>query len=179
MRRMLAFARGIDTLNERIGQIVLWLVLISITVAAINAAAGQWLGRYSNTLLESQWYLFAAIFLLTAGYTLKHNGHVRVDVLYGRFAPRTQAWIDLLGGLLFLLPLCVLFVWLSLPGFLDSFHSGEVSPDAGGLTRWPVRLLIPAGFALLGLQGIAEIIKRIAFLRGIDVLTRERPEEKA
>jgi TRAP-type mannitol/chloroaromatic compound transport system permease small subunit len=147
-------------------------------ISAANALMRYGFGMSSNAWLEIQWYLFGAIFLLAAGYTLKHNGHVRIDIIYGRFSARTQAWIDLLGSLLFLLPLCGLIVWLAWPGFVDSFVSGETSPDAGGLIRWPVRLLIPLGFALLALQGVAEIIKRIAFLRGEGILTHERPREE-
>jgi TRAP-type mannitol/chloroaromatic compound transport system permease small subunit len=179
VRTLIALARAIDAINERVGRVVLWLVLATTVIAALNAFARYALGISSNAWLELQWYLFAAIFLLAAGYTLRHNGHVRIDVFYGRLTPRAQAWIDLAGGLFFLLPLCVLMVWLAWPGFAQSFASGEVSPDAGGLVRWPVRLLIPAGFALLAAQGLAEIIKRVAFLRGhADLVARERPPEK-
>jgi TRAP-type mannitol/chloroaromatic compound transport system permease small subunit len=175
MNALLALARTIDAVNERIGRLVLWLVLATTLVSGGNALARYALGRSSNAWLELQWYLFAAIFLLAAGYTLKHNGHVRVDVLYGRLGARTRAWIDLLGAALFLLPFCALMAWLAWPGFAESFASGERSPDAGGLLRWPVRLLIPLGFALLGLQGVAEAVKRIAFLRGAAALPEERP----
>ncbi|GAB4508188.1 MAG: TRAP transporter small permease subunit [Sulfuricaulis sp.] len=178
MKSLLAIAKTIDATNEYIGRAVLWLVGAATLISAVNALARYGLGRSSNAWLEIQWYLFGAIFLLAAGYTLKHNGHVRIDILYGRFSARTQAWIDLLGALLFLLPLCGLMVWLAWPGFVDSFVSGETSPDAGGLIRWPVRLLIPLGFALLALQGAAEIIKRIAFLRGQGKLSREQPQEE-
>ena len=175
MKPWLALAHLIDAVNERIGRAVTWLVLAATLISAANALARYGFNLSSNAWLEIQWYLFAAIFLLAAGYTLKHNGHVRVDVLYGSRSPRTQAWIDLAGGVLFLLPLCVLMVWLGFPGFIESWHSGETSPDAGGLIRWPVRLLIPLGFALLGLQGIAEIIKRVALLRGELKLKPESP----
>ncbi len=178
MKIWIAIAKGIDAANETIGRAVLWLVGAATLISAANALARYGLGRSSNAWLEIQWYLFGAIFLLAAGYTLKHNGHVRIDVIYGRFSARVQAWIDLLGTLFFLLPLCGLMVWLAFPGFIDSFQSGEMSPDAGGLIRWPVRLLIPLGFALLALQGVAEIIKRIAFLRGEGKLTREQPREE-
>ena len=178
MKFLLAIAKTIDATNESIGRAVLWLVGAVTLISALNALARYGLGRSSNAWLEIQWYLFGAIFLLAAGYTLKHNGHVRIDVIYGRLSARTQAWIDLFGTLLFLLPLCVLMVWLAWPGFVNSFQSGEMSPDAGGLIRWPVRLLIPFGFALLALQGVAEIIKRIAFLRGEGKLTREQPREE-
>ena len=174
----ISVANAIDAINEHVGRVVLWLVGAVTLISALNALARYGLGRSSNAWLEIQWYLFGAIILLTAGYTLKHNGHVRIDIIYGRWSARAQAWIDLLGALLFLLPLCGLMVWLALPGFVDSFQSGEMSPDAGGLIRWPVRLLIPLGFALLALQGVAEIIKRIAFLRGEGKLTREQPQEE-
>ncbi len=175
---LLAIAQAIDATNENVGRAVLWLVGAATLISALNALARYGLGRSSNAWLEIQWYLFAAIILLAAGYTLKHNGHVRIDVIYGRWSARTRAWIDLFGTLFFLLPLCGLMVWLGWPGFVDSFQSGETSPDAGGLIRWPVRLLIPLGFALLGLQGVAEIIKRIAFLRGEGKLSREQPQEE-
>jgi len=175
---LLGIARAIDAVNERIGRAVLWLVLAVTLISAANALMRYGFGISSNAWLEIQWYLFGAIFLLAAGYTLKHNGHVRVDVLYGRWPPRVRAWIDLLGAALFLLPLCVLMVWLSWHGFIESFQRGELSSDAGGLIRWPVRLLIPLGFALLGLQGVSELIKRVAFLRGQGELPHEPPMEE-
>jgi len=175
---LLGIARAIDAVNERIGRAVLWLVLAVTLISAANALMRYGFGMSSNAWLEIQWYLFGAIFLLAAGYTLKHNGHVRVDVLYGRWPPRARAWIDLLGTALFLLPLCVLMVWLSWHGFIESFQRGELSSDAGGLIRWPVRLLIPLGFALLGLQGVSELIKRVAFLRGQGELPHEPPMEE-
>ena len=175
---LLGIARAIDAVNERIGRAVLWLVLAVTLISAANALMRYGFGMSSNAWLEIQWYLFGAIFLLAAGYTLKHNGHVRVDVLYGRWPPRARAWIDLLGTALFLLPLCVLMVWLSWHGFIESFQRGELSSDAGGLIRWPVRLLIPLGFALLGLQGVSELIKRVAFLQGQGELPHEPPMEE-
>ena len=178
MKALLALSRAIDTVNERVGRLVLWLVLATVLVSAANAGMRYAFGMASNAWLELQWYLFAAIFLLAAGYTLKHNGHVRIDIFYGRLSERGRAWVDLLGALVFLLPLCLLLVWFSWPGFADAWQHAEMSPDAGGLLRWPVRLMIPLGFALLGLQGISEIIKRIAFLRGQITLTLEQPSEK-
>ncbi|MBI5612017.1 MAG: TRAP transporter small permease subunit [Gammaproteobacteria bacterium] len=177
MKTLIAVSRAIDALNERVGRWVLWLVLAATTVSAANAVMRYAFNLSSNAWLEIQWYLFAALFLLAAGYTLKHNGHVRIDVLYGHLSARAQAWIDLVGGLLFLLPFCFLMVWLSWPGFSESLVRGEVSPDAGGLLRWPVRLTIPLGFALLALQGVSEAIKRIAFLRGELALSPEIPRE--
>ena len=178
MKTGIAIARIIDAVNERIGRAVLWLVLAVTLISAANALMRYGFGMSSNAWLEIQWYLFGAIFLLAAGYTLKHNGHVRIDVLYGRWPSRARAWIDLLGTALFLLPLCTLMVWLSWHGFVESWQRGEVSSDAGGLIRWPVRMLIPMGFALLGLQGISEIIKRVAFLRGQGQLPHETPMEE-
>jgi len=177
VKSLLALARGIDALNERVGRAVMWLVLAATLVSAGNALVRYGLNISSNAWLEIQWYLFGLIFLLGAGYTLKHNGHVRIDVVYGRIGPRAQAWIDLLGGLLFLLPLCALIVWMGWDFFHTSFLIREGSPDAGGLPRWPIKLAVPAGFALLFLQGVAEVIKRAAFLHGDIELKIEAPEE--
>ena len=177
MHALIAVSNAIDAVNEHVGRAVLWLVLLATLISAGNAVSRYALNLSSNAWLEIQWYLFAGLFLLAAGYTLKHNGHVRIDVLYGHYSLRTQAWIDLLGGVLFLLPFCVLMVWLSWPGFVESFVRGELSPDAGGLLRWPVRLMIPLGFALLAAQGVSEVIKRIAFLRGAITLSAEPPSE--
>lgn len=178
MKALLTLARAIDKLNERVGRAIRWLVLVTVLIAATNAIALWLLRDSSNAWIEMQWYLFGAVFLLAAGDTLRHNGHVRVDVLYTRLSANARAWIDILGSALFLLPLCGLVIWLSWPGFVESFTSGERSPDAGGLIRWPVRLLIPAGFTLLALQGIAEMIKRFAFLRGLVALPHEKAVEK-
>jgi TRAP-type mannitol/chloroaromatic compound transport system permease small subunit len=178
MKALLAISRRIDALNEGVGRAALWLVLAATLISAANAGMRYAFDMASNAWLELQWYLFAAIFLLAAGYTLKHNGHVRIDILYGRLTERGRAWVDLFGSLFFLLPFSLLLLWFSWPGFFDALQHGEMSPDAGGLLRWPVRLLIPLGFALLALQGISEIIKRIAFLRGQITLSSERPVEK-
>ncbi|QLQ03948.1 MAG: TRAP transporter small permease subunit [Thiobacillus sp.] len=179
MNVLLALARAIDALTERIGRLVIWLVLVATLISAGNALARYLLGESSNAWLEIQWYLFGAMFLLAAGYTLKHNGHVRIDILYNRLSLRGQAWIDLAGGLLFLLPMAGLLMWLAWPMFHEAWVTHEMSPDAGGLVRWPVKLLLPVGFALLALQGIAEIIKRIGVLSGHLVLPHEAPEEEA
>lgn len=162
----LRIARWIDALNERVGRMVNWLVLGLVLLSAGNALFRYAFGLGSNAWLELQWYLFAAIFLLAAGDTLRHNGHVRVDVFYSRFAPRTQAWIDLFGTAIFLVPVMALILWFSWEGFWLSWQSQEVSPDEGGLIRWPVRLLLPLGLLLLILQGVSEMIKRVAFLQG-------------
>jgi TRAP-type mannitol/chloroaromatic compound transport system permease small subunit len=179
MNRLLALARVIDALNERIGRAAMWLVLLATLISSGNAVMRYGFDLSSNAWLEVQWYLFALIFLLGAGYTLKHNGHVRIDILYGRFSPRLQAWVDLLGGLLLLLPLCGLMVWMGWGGFSDSLAVNETSPDAGGLLRWPIKFAIPVGFALLLLQGVAEVIKRAAFLTGHAPLLQEHAEELA
>jgi TRAP-type mannitol/chloroaromatic compound transport system permease small subunit len=157
----------IDTLNDRVGRAVYWLILVAVLVSSGNAVIRYSLNTSSNAWLEVQWYLFSAVFLLCAGYTLRHNEHIRIDIVTGRFSRRTQAWIDILGGLLFLLPMAILILWLSWPMVQESWLRNEYSSDAGGLLRWPVKALIPIGFLLLSLQGLSEIIKRIAFLRGL------------
>lgn len=177
MDRLLALARVVDALNTRVGHAVRWLVLAATLVSAGNAVARYGLDAASNAWLELQWYLFALIFLLGAGYTHLHNGHVRVDVLYARLSPRARAWIDLAGGLLFLLPLAALLAWLGWTAFQAAWAVGEVSSDAGGLLRWPIKLAVPLGFALLFLQGLAEVIKRAAFLAGHADFAEERAEE--
>jgi TRAP-type mannitol/chloroaromatic compound transport system permease small subunit len=177
MNTLLALARLIDALTERVGHLSIWLVLVATLISAGNALARYTLGESSNAWLEIQWYLFGAMFLLTAGYTLKHNGHVRIDIFYNRLGERGQAWIDLIGGLLFLLPMAGLLAWLAWPIFMDAWVTQEMSPDAGGLMRWPAKLLLPVGFALLALQGLAEVIKRLGVLSGHLVLPREAPEE--
>jgi TRAP-type mannitol/chloroaromatic compound transport system permease small subunit len=178
MNALLALARVIDALTERIGKIVIWLVLVATLISAGNALARWALGASSNAWLEVQWYLFGALFLLAAGYTLKHNGHVRIDIFYGRLSAKGQAWIDLIGGLFFLLPMAGLLAWLAWPMFVDAWTTQEMSPDAGGLLRWPVKLLLPLGFGLLALQGVAEIVKRIGVLTGALALPVEAPAEE-
>lgn len=166
MKYLLAISRLIDALNERVGRAVGWLVLAVVLISAGNAIARYSFNLSTNAWLEIQWYLFSAVFLLGAGYTLKYNEHVRIDVISSRLSDRARAWIDVFGGLLFLMPMAVIIMVLSWPMFMQSYTGHEMSSDAGGLIRWPVKLLIPAGFALLVLQGVSEIIKRIAFLRG-------------
>ena len=177
MNRLLALARGIDALNERVGRTSLGVVRAAPLISAGYAAVRDGFNRSSNAWLEIQWYLFALIFLLSAGYTLKHNGHVRIDILHGRFSPRLQAWVDVVGGLLFLLPLCGLMIWMGWSDFAASWAVNETSPDSGGLPRWPIKLAIPLGFGLLALQGLAEVIKRAAFLGGFAPQSLENPEE--
>lgn len=174
---LLGISQGIDRLNHGIGHAVKWLVLVASLLSAGNAAMRYGFDQSSNAWLELQWYLFALVFLLGAGYTHLHNGHVRIDILYGRFGPRVRAWVDLLGGLLFLLPLAGLIGWLGWAAFQNAWTIGETSPDAGGLLRWPIKLAIPLGFGLLFLQGVSECIKRAAFLAGRHALNEEKPEE--
>jgi TRAP-type mannitol/chloroaromatic compound transport system permease small subunit len=166
VKRLLGFSRLVDRLNERVGQSVSWLVLVAVLVSAGNATVRYSLDMSSNAWLELQWYLFSAVFLLCAGYTLERNEHIRIDVFFGRFSKRTQAWIDVFGTIFFLLPMALIILELSIPVAINAIQSGEYSPNAGGLIRWPVRILVPIGFALLILQAVAELIKRIAFLAG-------------
>ena len=167
MKSLLALSRGIDTLNEHLGRLVYWCVLIMVLVSAGNATSRYALNIASNAWLELQWYLFAAVFLLCSGYTLLHNEHIRIDVMSSHLSRRTQIWIDVFGLIFFLLPMSLFIMWLSWPIFMNAWTSGEISGSAGGLIRWPVRLLVPLGFFLLSLQGFSELIKRIAFLMGL------------
>jgi TRAP-type mannitol/chloroaromatic compound transport system permease small subunit len=148
-------------------------------LSSMNAIARYLFNRSSNAWLEMQWYMFAAIFLLCAGYTLLHNEHIRIDVVSSRLSRRTQIWIDIFGTLFFLLPMAILILKLSWPIFMNAWDSGEMSSNAGGLIRWPARMLVPLGFALLSLQGISELIKRIAFLQGLIPDPLEKPENPA
>jgi TRAP-type mannitol/chloroaromatic compound transport system permease small subunit len=167
MPRLLALARWIDRLNQQIGRALAWLVLLAVLVSAGNAVMRYGFKLSSNAWLELQWYLVSAVFLLCAGYTLLHQQHVKIDIVYNRWSRRVQLYIDLFGTLVFLLPMAGLVVWLSWPVFVDAFRSGEVSANTGGLTLWWARLLVPVGFALLWLQGVSELIKRVAVLREI------------
>lgn len=167
MRALLAFSRAVDGLNSFVGRHVLWLILGSTVISGVNAVVRKAFNFSSNAYLEVQWYLFAAAFLLAAGYTLLNGEHVRIDVLTSRFSKRTQVWIDVVGFTLFLTPVCVAVLVFGVPFFLQGFRSGEMSSNAGGLIRWPVYLMMPLGFALLLLQGWSELIKRLAFLQGL------------
>lgn len=164
---LLALSRQIDRMNESIGKAVYWLVLISVLISSGNAIMRYTINYSSNSLLEIQWYLFSAVFLLCAPYTLLRNEHIRIDVVVARFGRRTLTWIDIFGTIFFLLPMTLIIMYLSWPMFWQSFASGERSGDAGGLIRWPAKILVPIGFALLSLQGLSELIKRIAFLKGM------------
>ena len=177
MKILLTLSRLIDALNEVVGRLTYWLVLVAVLVSAGNATIRYTFNMSSNAWLEIQWYLFSAVFLFCAGYTLLHNQHIRIDVVTGRLSRRAQAWIDILGTLLFLMPMAITILWLSWPVFVDAYQRHEVSTNAGGLIIWPARLMVPIGFLLLVLQGISELIKRIAFLRGMIPDPTEKHEE--
>jgi TRAP-type mannitol/chloroaromatic compound transport system permease small subunit len=166
MNTMLRLAGGIDAVNERIGRITIWLILVVVVLSAGNAVSRFALNLSSNAMLEIQWYLFSAVFLFCAAYVLKRNEHIRIDVVAGRLSERAQNWIDVFGIIVFLLPMALMIGWLSWPVFMNAWNSGEMSPNPGGLIRWPVRLMMPIGFAMLVLQAVSELIKRIAFLTG-------------
>ncbi|MEC4722146.1 TRAP transporter small permease subunit [Noviherbaspirillum sp. CPCC 100848] len=167
MSFLLSLSRFIDTLNEKIGSLISWALLVSVLICTGNAIVRYAINYSSNAWLEIQWYLFAAIFLLASSYTLRRNEHVRIDVVVGRFSKRTQVWIDIFGFLLFLLPMTLIILYYAIPYTWISIQNQEVSSNAGGLIIWPAKLLIPIGFLQLTLQGISELIKRIGFLRGV------------
>ena len=166
MAGLLALSRLIDALNEFIGKWVGWLILAAILVSAVNAVIRKTFNMSSNAWLELQWYLFGAAFLLAAAYTLKQNEHIRIDIVYGAFSRRVQHWIDLLGHLFFLMPFVLLMVSYFVPYVSLSFRTGEMSTNAGGLILWPAKLMLLVGFSLLAIQGVSEIIKKIAVMRG-------------
>jgi TRAP-type mannitol/chloroaromatic compound transport system permease small subunit len=175
MNFLLQFSRLVDGVSEAVGRAAIWLILIVVVISSANAVFRFAFNLSSNAYLEIQWYLFSAVFLACAAYVLKKNEHIRIDVITGRFSDRTQNWIDVFGILVFLLPMAIMIAWLSWPVFMNAWHSGEVSPSPGGLIRWPVRLMVPLGFALLILQAVSELIKRVAFLTGAgpNPLTKE------
>lgn len=167
MSFLLSLSNRIDALNERIGLAISWALLVAVLICAGNALVRYLFSTSSNAWLEIQWYLFGAMFLLASAYTLKRNEHVRIDVLVGRFSKRTQAWVDIFGFLLFMLPATLLILYLSVPYAFESVRNQEMSSNAGGLIVWPAKILIPIGFLLLTLQGLSELIKRIGFLHGM------------
>jgi TRAP-type mannitol/chloroaromatic compound transport system permease small subunit len=167
LRGLLKFSEWIDRLNEKFGVVANWLVLLACLISAGNAVSRYLFAESSNGWLEVQWYMFAGMVLLGGPYTLKMNEHVRVDLVYGMVSERTRIWIDIVGGLLFLLPICVILIHFTWPWFVESWRLGEESPNAGGLIRWPVKLVLPLGFALMVLQGISELIKRVAALEHV------------
>jgi TRAP-type mannitol/chloroaromatic compound transport system permease small subunit len=180
MNALLKFSRAVDWLNTQIGKHVIWLILASTVISAVNAIVRKAFNVGSNAFLEVQWYLFAGSFLIAAAYTLLNGEHVKIDVVYSKFSKRNQTKIDIFGFLCFLTPVCVAMLWYGIPFFLQGYRSGEISTNAGGLIRWPVYALIPLGFGLLLLQGWSELIKRIAFLQGlIEDPTAKKAEKTA
>ena len=182
MDPLIAFSRTVDAVNAVFGKAADWMVLFACTISAGNAFIRYGLSMSSNAWLEVQWYLFSGIVMLGAPYTLFRNEHVRVDLIYGNLSVRNRLWVDVFGIICFLLPATLLLAWMTWPFFLDSFTRNEGSPNAGGLLRWPVKVLLPLGFVLLSLQGLSELIKRVALLRGIEpaaevVVEYHRPEQ--
>jgi len=175
---LLTLSRLIDRLSEFVGRWLAWLVLVAVLISAANAIVRKAFNVSSNAYLEIQWYLFAAVFLLAAGYTMLRQGHVKIDVISGRFSKRTQIWIDIIGLVFFVLPLVFTVIQLSWPLVVRAYVMNEYSQNAGGLIRWPVFALLPLGFLLLGVQAISELIKRIAFLKGLVPDPTARPQEK-
>lgn len=167
MQGLIALSRGIDRVNTIIGRNAAWLILLAIFVSAINAVIRKVFSISSNAWLELQWYLYGGAFLLAAAYTLLENEHIRIDILYGGRSRRTQHWIDLLGHVFFLMPFVLVTLWFVWPWLMRSINSGEMSMNAGGLILWPAKALLFAGFVLLFFQGISEIIKKIAVMRGL------------
>lgn len=166
MQALLSFSNVIDAISRKFGQVADYMVLACALISAGNAVMRYLFSMSSNAWLEIQWYMFAGIFLLGASTTLRQNGHVRVDLIFSAASPRGRLWIDIMGLTLFLLPAMAMLAWMTWPFFLDSWTRWEGSSNAGGLLRWPVKILMPVGFALLTLQGLAELVKRIAALRG-------------
>ena len=183
MTFLLTLSRLIDTINEKIGNGVSWALLLSVLICTGNAIVRYTVNASSNAWLEIQWYLFAAMFLLAASQTLRRIEHVRIDVIVGRFSKRTQIWVDVIGFLVFLLPMSIIILYYAVPYALLSIQNQEMSSNAGGLIVWPAKALIPIGFLLLTLQGISELIKRIGYLLGkVDAREFEKysvtPEEE-
>ncbi len=180
MGPLLAFSRYVDGINARFGRVADWMTLLACAISAGNAFVRYGVSYSSNAWLEVQWYLFAGMVMLGASYTLLRNEHVRVDIVYGNVSERARLWIDVFGLVVFLLPAMALLTWMTYPFFADSWGRGEGSQNAGGLSRWPVKILLPLGFGLLTLQGLSELVKRAALLRGERpageaVVTYERP----
>ena len=179
MHSLLQFSRAVDALSAWIGRVVMWLILLTTFISAGNAIVRKLFNSSSNALLEIQWYIFAAVFMLGAGYAFLRNAHVRIDFISSKFSARTRNWIDIGGIVIFMFPLCYMMITLSWPLFHNAWVSGEMSSNSGGLIRWPVYAMIPLGFALLALQGASELIKRLAFLKGMgpDALDHSGPSE--
>ena len=178
MSPLLTLSRLIDRCSEFIGRWLAWLVLVAVLISAANAIVRKVFNTSSNAYLEIQWYLFAAVFLVAAGYTMLRQGHVKIDVVAGRFSKRTQTWIEIIGLVFFVFPLVFTVIQLSWPLVVRAYVSNEYSQNAGGLIRWPVFALLPLGFLLLGIQAVSELIKRVAFLKGLVPDPTAKPQEK-
>jgi len=177
LNALLSFSRAVDWITERIGRALCWLLLLAVIISAGNAIIRKSFNMSSNAYLEAQWYLFAAIFTLGAGYVFLHDQHVRIDVISSKLKRRTQVWIDVVGITFFLLPLCVFVIWTSLPSVQTAFRMNEVSANPGGLLRWPLYVLVPIGFGLLALQSVSELFKRLGFLTGHGPDPHAKPEK--
>ena len=179
MRPLLAVSNAIDSLNEKIGYVCNLLVLLACLVSAANAMIRYAFSNSSNGWLELQWYMFAILVMFGASYTFKRNEHVRVEIFYLFLSERGQIWLDLIGTLCFLIPACLLLSYLSWPFFYQAYAVGELSSNAGGLVRWPIKLVVPVGFVMLALQGVSEVIKRIAALQNLVTIDAkyERPTQ--
>lgn len=177
MGGFLALSKLIDGFSERVGHFVQWLLLAAVLISTSNAIVRKAFNVSSNAYLEAQWYLFAAVFMLGAGYVFLHDQHVRIDALSSRFTRKTQVWIDVVGITVFLIPLCVLIMWMAWPSVAGAIKSNEISASPGGLIRWPLYILVPIGFALLAMQSFSELVKRIAFLAGMAPDPHAKPEK--
>ncbi len=179
MQALLKLSSFVDRITDLIGRLMMWFVLAATLISAGNAIIRKVFGTSSNAWLEVQWYLFAAVFMLGGGYAFLRNVHVRIDFLSSRFSARTRNWVDIVGIVVFIVPLSLMLIHEGWPVFERAWTSGEMSSNAGGLIRWPVFLLVPLGFALLLVQALSELIKRVAFLRGAgpDVLAHKEPDE--
>lgn len=166
MKFLLAISKGIDAVSNMVGKVSAWLILVAVLISAGNAVVRKAFSISSNAWLELQWYLYGTVFLLAAAYTLERNEHVRIDFISNLLSKRTRDWVDLIGHIIFLLPFTILMVWLAVPWFWNSYMSGEVSWNAGGLILWPAKIMVLLGFSLLTAQALSEIIKRIAVIRG-------------
>ena len=178
MGLLLKFSAVIDAFNEKIGVVCNWLVLLACIVSGGNAMVRYAYDMSSNAWLEVQWYMFAAMVFFGGPYVLRVNGHVRVDLFYAGMSERSRIWIDILGTVVFLFPTCLILAWLSWPFFMQAYNVNEHSSNAGGLLRWPIKIVLPVGFVLVALQGVSETIKRVAFLNGVPVESLEAHYER-
>ena len=177
MQSLLALSRGFDAITEKLGRALCWLLLAAVVISTVNAITRKAFNLSSNTYLEAQWYLFAVTFMLGAGYVFLHDQHVRIDALSSKLQRRTQIKIDVVGIVLFLLPLCFFIVWTSLPSLITAIETKEVSASPGGLIRWPLYILVPLGFSLLAIQSLSELVKRVAYLTGHGPDPHAKPEK--